>query len=160
MLDREGNNFSLPESVSLVAPSSSAPIYVTVQSGFVEGVVGGSMISYDAIGKMGAEIGRRVLGGERPQDIPVQTAPSVTMFDWREVRRWGISESSLPPGSIVKYKEFTLWEQYKWQIIGVISIFIFEALLILCLLLIQARRRKAEMETKRYARMAEQNTTT
>jgi hypothetical protein len=63
LADRAGNGYSLPESVSLVAPSSSAPIYVAIQSGFRPGVVGGHMISYEALGKSGAEMGLRVWRG-------------------------------------------------------------------------------------------------
>ena len=155
VLDREGNGYSFPEAVSLVAPSSSAPVYVAIQSGFRQGVVGGRMISYEALGKAAAEMGLRVLAGERPQDIPPQTVESVAMFDWRELRRWGISESKLPPGSIVRFKEPTLWEQYKWHIIGIISLCIIEALLIAWLLFASAKRRRAEKESERFARLAE-----
>jgi PAS domain S-box-containing protein len=154
LLDREGNGYSIPESVSLVAPTSSAPVYVTIQSGFRPGVVGGHMISYEALGNAAAEMGLRILAGESPQNIPPQTVPSVAMFDWRELRRWGIGEQQLPPGSIVRFKEPTVWEQYKWHIVGVISLCIVEALLIGWLLFTRARRRKAEKERERFAQLA------
>lgn len=146
LLDREGRGYSLPESVSLVAPSSAAPIYVAAESGFVPGVVGGRMISYEALARSGAELGLRVLGGERPQDIPVQSVPSVVMFDWRELRRWGISEASLPPGSDVRFKEPTFWERYRWHIIGVVAFIVFESLLIAVLLIERRRRSRAIMQ--------------
>src|SRR6185295_8612268 len=96
-----------------------------------------------------------VLAGKRAQDIPAETVPSVAMFDWRELRRWRIDESKLPIGSIVSFKEPTFWEQYKWRIVGVISLCIIEALLILGLLLNRARRRQAEKENERLATLAE-----
>jgi PAS domain S-box-containing protein len=77
------------------------------------------------------------------------------MFDWRELRRWGIGEQQLPPGSIVRFKELTFWEQYKWRIVGVISLCILEAMLIVLLLLSRARRRRAVEERERFARLAE-----
>jgi PAS domain S-box-containing protein len=152
--DSAGNGYSLPESVSLVAPSSSAPIYLVIQSGFMQGVVGGRMISYEALGKSAAELGSRVLAGERPRDIPPQTIPSVAMFDWRELRRWGIVESSLPAGSIVRYKQPTFWEQYKWPVIGIISLCIIEALLIVGLLINRRKRRQAQRESQRFGELA------
>ena len=155
MLDRAGNGYSMPEAASLVAPSSSAPIYVPMQSAFRPGVVGGRMISHEALGKAGAELGLRVLAGERPQDIPPQTVPSVAMFDWRELRRWGIAESSLPPGSIVRNKEFSVWELYKWRIIGAIFLIVAQALGIVWLLFTQAKRREAEKRSTRFAQLAE-----
>lgn len=146
--DSAGNGYSLPESISLVAPSSSAPIYVAIQSGFVPGVVGGHMISYEALGKSGATLGLRILAGERPADIPPQTVASGAMFDWRQLRRWGINESSLPAGSVVRYREFSAWELYKWRIIGAISLIVIQALGIAWLLFTRAKRRQAEIALK------------
>jgi len=48
-----------------------------------------------------AELALRVANGTRPQDITVENAPDVPMFDWRQLRRWGISEDRLPPGSVI-----------------------------------------------------------
>lgn len=155
LADSAGNSYSLPDSVSLVAPSSSAPIYVVNQSAFRPGVVGGRMISYEALAKAAAELGLRVLGGEKPQDIPPQSVSSVAMFDWRELRRWGIDENKLPGGSIVLYREFSVWELYKWRIIGVASLFILEALLIIWLLVNRSRRRQVEKDNERLAQLAE-----
>jgi hypothetical protein len=31
------------------------------------------------------------------------------MFDWRELRRWGIPEVRLPKGSVVLFREPDLW---------------------------------------------------
>jgi len=118
------------------------------------GMVGGRSVNYEDIGARAAEVGLRVLAGERPQVIPPQTVPSVTMFDWRELRRWGIVGESLPPGSIVRFKEQTVWEQYKWRIVGVVSLFILEALLIVWLWTSLVRGRRAERERLRFARLA------
>ena len=35
------------------------------------------------------------------------------MFDWRELRRWGISEARLPAGSIVQFRQLSAWDQYQ-----------------------------------------------
>jgi len=66
------------------------------------------------------------------------------MFDWRELRRWGINEKNLPQGSVVNYREYTFWEQYKWRIIGVLSFVVFQTILILVLLVERRRRRLAK----------------
>ncbi|MGH9902551.1 MAG: ABC transporter substrate-binding protein, partial [Pyrinomonadaceae bacterium] len=147
--------YSNPEVVALLAPSSSAPIYGAAQTYMGGGLVGGRLINYEEMGIRAAEMGLRILAGESPRNIPPQTVPSATMFDWRELRRWGISEQRLPPGSIVKFKEPTVWEEYKWHIVGVISLCIFEALLIAWLLYLRAKRSKAEKESERFARLAE-----
>ncbi len=146
--------YTSPEVLALVARSSSAPIYGASQTYMGNGMIGGRLISYEAMGARASEMGLRVLAGESPQNIPLQTVPSVAMFDWRELRRWGISEQQLPPGSIVQFKKLSLWDQYKWHIFGVISLCILEALLILWLLVSLARRRTAEKESERFAQLA------
>ena len=62
------------------------------------------------------------------------------MFDWREMQRWGISESRLPPLSKIYFRDPTLWEQYRWQIAFVASVILIQALLIVGLLYEHRRR--------------------
>src|SRR4030095_2581998 len=98
------------------------------------GMVGGRLIDYEAMGTRAAEMGLRILARESPQSIPAQTAPNTAMFDWRQLRRWGIDEGRLPPGSVVWFREPTFWELYTWRIVSVISLLILQAALIVFLL--------------------------
>ena len=66
------------------------------------------------------------------------------MFDWHELRRWNISEKQLPPGSAVRFKEATYWEQHYRIILGAGSLCALEAFLIGALLVQLRRRRLAE----------------
>ena len=75
--------------------------------------------------------------------------------DWRELQRWGISEKNLPPGTVVRFRQPSFWELYKWYAIGLVAAVIVEALLIAWLLFLRARRRQAEGENLRLARLAE-----
>jgi len=50
----------------------------------------------------------------------------------------------LPLGSVVRFKPPSIWEQYRWYIIGTLAIVAIQALLIVGLLLHRARRRRAE----------------
>jgi PAS domain S-box-containing protein len=155
LLDRAGDAYSTPEAVSLAAPSSSAPVYVMLQTAIRPGVVGGLLVSYEALGTAASELGLRVLAGEKPASIKPQTIPSVPMFDWRELRRWGIDETKLPAGSIVLHKEFSVWELYKWRIVGVVVLCILEAILIVYLLIVRNRRRRAEEAKDKFAAIVE-----
>ncbi len=142
-MDRAGNRYPGPEALSLIAPTSGAPIYGNSDTFMGQGIVGGNLLNFDETGKLLGEMCLRVLRGEKPGDIPSQTAPSVMTFDWRELRRWGISEQSLPPGSVVRFRQSSFWELYKWYVIGLATACILEALLITWLLLLRIRRRQA-----------------
>jgi signal transduction histidine kinase len=65
------------------------------------------------------------------------------MFDWRQLQRWGISDNKLPNSSIVKFKELTFWQQYKWRLILVVALFVLQTSLITFLLIERKRRYRA-----------------
>jgi len=104
-------------------------------------MVGGYLQGPEMNGARVAELAVRILNGTRAQDIPVEAAQKAPMFDWRQLRRWGISEDNLPPGSVVLFKQFTFWELYKWRVIGVITLITLQSFFI-GLLLIERRRRQ------------------
>ena len=144
-----------PELISLLAPSSSAPIYGTSQTYMGSGMIGGRLVDFEALGTRAGEMGLRILAGQSPASIPPQTIPNTTMFDWRELYRWGIDERKLPPGSIVRFKEFSVWELYKWRIIVAISIMVLQALGIVWLLFTRAKRKQAEEAKDKLAAIVE-----
>jgi signal transduction histidine kinase len=132
------------EVLASFAPTASAPIYSMGSRNVGYGIVGGYVQDSEQNGVQAAAIVRQILSGTRAQDIPIVNAPSVPMFNWKQLKRWGISESSLPSGSIVNFKEFTFWEQYKWRIIAVVTIFLLQTMLIAVLLLERRRRQRAK----------------
>jgi signal transduction histidine kinase/ABC-type uncharacterized transport system substrate-binding protein len=127
-----------------LAARANAPVYGHVDTYVGRGIVGGHVFSFETAGKAAAGLGLRILGGEKPETIGVQPPSQNTdMFDWRQLRRWGISEERLPPGSDVRHEQPSFWDLYRWQIIGVISLCLIEALLIIALLVQRANRRRA-----------------
>jgi PAS domain-containing protein len=154
-LDSEGNSYSGPEALAMFAPSSAAPIYGISDTYMGVGIVGGSLINFDALGKRTGQLGLRILAGEKPQDILPETIPNITVFDWRQLRRWKINENRLPAGSVVQFRTPTLWQLYRWYVIAIIAALFIESLLIAWLLVSQLRRRQAERESKRQTRLAD-----
>ncbi len=142
-LGEDGRLLETYEVAGRIGPTASAPIYALGSGNLGTGIVGGFLQGPERNGSSAGELVSRILSGIRPQDIPVGPAPSAPAFDWRQLKRWGISESSLPPGSTVLYKEFTFWELYKWRIIAVIALFILQTLIITFLLIERKRRQRA-----------------
>lgn len=101
-------------------------------------------MSHEALGAEGARVGLRLLAGEKPEAIAPYSAPSVAMFDWRELRRWSISESRLPRASVVRFTELTFWQRYKWRIIGALVVIALQSLFIAGLLIERRRRQRAK----------------
>ena len=67
----------------------------------------------------------------------------VDLYDWRQVKRWGISEDSLPPGSI-RHKTETLLGAHFGKIISALGVLVLKAALIAALLIVLVRHRRTE----------------
>jgi hypothetical protein len=84
----------------------------------------------------------RVLHGEIPGTIPeVRVDLQRNMFDWKEMKSWGIGIDRVPAGSTVINREYTVWELYKWRIIGLFALVIVEAALLFALIWLALRQR-------------------
>ena len=72
------------------------------------------MMSIGDLARNTADVASRILNGEAAGSlrVPPQSAGEA-MFDWRELQRWGISESRLPPGSVVQFRGPSLWDEYR-----------------------------------------------
>jgi signal transduction histidine kinase len=126
---------------------ANAPIFGGYNSQVGRGIVGGRLISTEELGRNAADVAVRMLRGETPSAI--QTAPLVPgmpVYDWRELQRWGISEATLPAGSIVQFREPTVWENYSSYIAAGLAILALQTVLIASLIWQRARRRSAEHE--------------
>jgi PAS domain S-box-containing protein len=146
--DATGRTFTSAEIGPMITSAANAPVFSLTDRYFNHGEVGGDISSGIEQGKLAGSIAARLLNGEKPKDIPrVSTATAYT-FDWRALKRWGLKEGSLPPGSIVLNRPPTVWESYKWYIIIGTSLILLEALLIGALVSQRSRRRQMTTELK------------
>ena len=145
--DAAGNRFiDSAQSIPMVAGAANAPVFVMDDVNLRAGTVGGDLVNWVDDGRMAAKMAVQILNGEKPQDIPVVSSTHAYMFDWRALKRWGLKESSLPPGSIVLNRQPTVWELYKWYILAGTSLLCLQALIIAALMWQRAGRKKAESE--------------
>lgn len=138
---------------------ANAPIFSYQEPFFGDGPVGGPMhlIAETSARTVRAAIG--ILGGAKPASINSETIGfSAPRYDWRELRRWGISESRLPPDSQILFREPNIWERYRWQMLMVAAAFLVQGGLISGLLHERRRRMVAEVESRqRLAELAHAN---
>ena len=139
--DGAGSRFTSAEAVRKIAAASGAPVYALTDTHVGSGAVGGYVTSFAEMGKQAGEMGVRMPSGERPQNA---VAGNEYLFDRRQLRRWKISESSLPTGSVLLYRQPNIWESYKYYILGAVLLCVAETLPILGLLRQRANRRRAE----------------
>jgi signal transduction histidine kinase len=129
---------------------ANAPMFSYDDSFFGRAIVGGPIHSVLESSRRTAEVAVRILGGDRAGDIktaPVEFAPP--KFDWREMQRWGISESRLPPGSQIHFREATMWQQYWQQFLAILAVVLAQSAMIGWLLYEHRRRRQSEAAARR-----------
>ena len=137
------------EALSRLHDVANAPIFSHNDSFFGHDVVGGPMHSVAEGAHQTASVAMRILRGEKPGDIKVPPATyAAPKFDWREMQRWGIDESRLPPGSEVLFREPTAWERYRWQMTSSFLALLLQLAMITWLLVERYRRRRAEARSR------------
>ena len=125
-----------------LSQTANAPVYSWLTTTIGHGAVGGRVFSPEALATRLAELGQRVLRGEKPSGLGVGELDwSVNQFDWRQIRRWGISEARLPPGSEIFFKPPSSWEQNRGYVIAGIALMLLQTVFI-CALLVQRHQRQ------------------
>jgi signal transduction histidine kinase len=146
--DGGGLTFSPRSSVEAMAAVATAPLYGPFNPFIGTGAVGGVMASFEAMGRQGGEIVNALLGGTAPASLSLPKAmPTALNLDWRQVQRWGIDERSVPDDAVVHFREPTLWQAHRWELLVAAAVFLLQAGLIGLLVFERRRRLAAERAT-------------
>ena len=127
------------QSLPMVVSAANAPIFVFADVLVVRGVVGGYVSDYPSQGRIAVADVLKILGGMKPQDIPIVAAPHAYMFDWLALKHWNISERNLPAGSIVLDRQPVFMDVYGRYIFGALVLL---AQLLLIFLLLEQRAKE------------------
>jgi signal transduction histidine kinase len=144
--DGDGQSFTPRETARIMAAASTAPVFAPFNTFMGTGVVGGRMPNYRAVGRQAGFAVSRILNGETAASLHLPEVMPLTLnVDWRQLRRWGISESSLPNGTIVQFRQPTLWETHPQEVILAAVLFSILTLLVAGLLIERRQRRLGEL---------------
>jgi signal transduction histidine kinase len=148
-VDSAGAVYGDKEPLKRISEVANAPMFSFDLSFFSGEIVGGPMFSPAEGAKLTAAVAVRMLGGEKASDIKVPPIEfSAPKYDWRQLQRWNISESRLPPGSEILFREPTAWERYSWQIALTTAVILLQAGFISILLRERRRRQFAEVQSR------------
>jgi signal transduction histidine kinase len=145
--DVTGLHFFTSQIAQMLVPSASVPIYVLGGWAIGSGAMGGVVVDPDDLGTRTAQLALRVLGGIKPQTLPIEVATKGTpTLDWRALQRWHIKENRWPADAVIRYRPETLWEQHRNLILVSLAVFLAQAGTIGGLLAQRQLRRRAEAE--------------
>jgi signal transduction histidine kinase len=148
--DGDGKPFNPRDAAALIARASSAPVYGPYDTFIGTGIVGGSVPSFEGMGRQAGETVRAILAGAAPGSLQLPNATPMTLhIDWRQAQRWGIDEKVIPAGTVIHYRQPTFWEMYRTGAVIALAAFFLETALIATLVLERRRRSAAELATQR-----------
>jgi signal transduction histidine kinase len=147
--DGAGENLDPTKYLERVAAMANVPTYSWVDFAMDHGIVGGSLQDLNAEAAAVAALTLRVLGGEPADSIAMSDVQASTReVDWRQLRRWRISEARVPAGTLIKFRELSVWDRYKVYIVGAVLALLVQSALIAGLLVQRTRRRQAEHDAR------------
>jgi signal transduction histidine kinase len=128
---------------------ANAPMFGIHDFQLGRGIVGGPLMSVRELSHRSASAAARILGGEAPANFrPPPFSYGPPTYDWRELRRWRISESRLPAGAVIRFQEPSFWQLYRWRIVIAGGVIASQTALIASLLLQRRRRHQAELQAQ------------
>lgn len=137
----------------LISAAANRPVFVDYAPLIGIGALGGIAVDAELQGHHAAQQVARLLDGVAPSAMAVTHLDFSPSFDWRQLKRWNIPDERLPPSSQVWFHTPTVSEQYRWQILAVLSALVVLTLLVAALLVERRRRALAVAESR--ARLAE-----
>jgi signal transduction histidine kinase len=141
--DGAGHTFTPRASAEAMAAASTAPLYGPFITFIGTGAVGGVVANFETMGRQTGEIVNALLDGAAPASLVLpKTMPTALNVDWRQVQRWGIDERAVPSDAIVHFREPTLWQAHRGEILVAAAVILLQTGLI-GLLVFERRRRHA-----------------
>jgi signal transduction histidine kinase len=159
--DTKGISYYNKEVMKTIFEHSKAPIFQLFFSAF-EGSIGGFLIKSSFIGEKLGELSIRILNGETPESIGTYHSNfSEYIFDAKQLKKWSISEGSVPEGSIILNKEYSFFEENYLLIIAGFVFFVLETILLIFFIIFYGKQKKQSIiireQEDRYLRLVDFN---
>ena len=115
--DGEGTRFVPYKAVELIAARANAPVFSAWETLMGSGIVGGSLLSGEAVGEVAGDFinAWQGNGSTNPGSGEIQRV----IYDQRQLDRWNFDRSALPLDAEIRFAAPSLWEKHRWTIIGV-----------------------------------------
>ncbi len=136
--DTTGRSFVPAEVVVKLSKAAGVPVFATLKNYLGHGIVGGSLLATEAIGRQAGKTAIDYLQGRLKLDKRVTTLSVSTqkIFDWNELNRWKAKIEELPGDAAIINRPATLLNQYREIVIAAgIAFFSLGALIIVLWLL-------------------------
>jgi len=144
-LDKTGRFYEYDESIQLISQRAKVPVYGTWDFSLGHGIVGGMLTSGYDQGRSAGEMALRILKGEKIENIPVvRKSPNRYMFDYQQMKLFGVKPSALPPESVIINEPVSFYAVHKSLVWGTLAGIIGLIFAVIVLLFNIRQRKKAQ----------------
>jgi two-component system sensor histidine kinase/response regulator len=122
--DVQGTSVTAFEMANRIAQSATAPSFVVFSSNVGEGTLGGSVQHVERVAQRGAHAALAALRGapEPAAGITLLPAAQVSMYDWRQLARWGVDWRRLPADTIFLNRPVPVWQEYRALVLASLGV--------------------------------------
>ncbi|TIN22691.1 MAG: PAS domain S-box protein [Mesorhizobium sp.] len=143
--DGTGRKFVPRDVAGQIASAANAPTYSVYDTFLGQGVVGGYMDTFEAVGRAAGTLVRQALSAE-PLESPLVREAETHKYvvDGRQMERWELDAADLPPRAEVRFREPSVWDQHRGQVLTGLAVVAFQFIFITALLIERRHRHSIE----------------
>jgi len=142
--DADGRAFVVADALLDIARVANRPFFVVGSWYLGTGAIGGCVLDAAELGRKTAALVVHTLDNPDAVNLPPEEPPTRWMFDDVQLRRWNVSESQLPAGSVVLNRELPAWRRYLWPLVATTLLVALQGAITGTLLVQRRTRRRAE----------------
>lgn len=157
--DGDGNLYPNEEIIPLIVENASIPVFTVISIGMGRGLLGGSLVSQEAMGNLAGNMAMKLLNGVECSYIKLVTnAPTAYYFDENIMQRFGIKRSQLPDNATFINHEETFFEHNR-AMIRITAVVVVLLLIFIVLLFLDNHRKKLQNSSMQQSNMQLSQTT-
>ena len=147
--DSTGRAFVPTEVVVKVCQASKVPVFSTLEQYMGSGIVGGSLLRTEDVGRRVGKITLDYVNGIYKPVDPVTSfdTPAHMQFDWHLLTSFNADISRLPKESILVNRPLTLWGQYKSAVVTAMVVILIMSTSSIVLIILNRRLKQAKDDT-------------
>jgi signal transduction histidine kinase len=143
--DARSTGYTSRDVLASLAGKIDRPIFGLSSTYLDHGIVGGVLLDPAAYARSAARTVDAMLDQPDMRVLPQAPPDGQTLtVDFRELKRWGVPERRLPPGTRVAFRPEGLWEQYHREVTVAAVLLALHSMLLVFLLVERRRRKHAE----------------
>ena len=146
-MDGEGRAFIPRDALADLSRSSGAPIFGLSETFMDHGMTGGAVLRMEELGReFGGMTAEALMAPDGKAPASRQSRAYGTMFDWRELQRFGLSQRMLPAGAEIRFAPQSIWETHRNTVLAGSTLLVAQSGLIIALIIQSRRRNMAEQK--------------